>query len=77
MLNMLIAIMGDTFARVTENRELHARRTKLDLLADFAGILKSSVQVDDCFLFVITPERDKEVDSNSWEGVNIHTDRSI
>ena len=29
MLNMLIAIMGDTFERVMENREINAVKTKL------------------------------------------------
>ena len=40
MLNMVIAIMSDTFERVSEHKELNARRTKLDLLGDFAGMLK-------------------------------------
>lgn len=80
MLNMLISIMGDTFSRVTENRELHARRTKLDLLADFAGILCSDVQDEDVFMFVVTPQKDalgESADGSSFEGVNCHTDRSL
>ena len=35
MLNMLIAIMSDTFSKVTEMREVHARRTKLEILGDY------------------------------------------
>lgn len=36
MLNMLIAIMADTFERITENRAVFATMTKLSLLGDFA-----------------------------------------
>ena len=32
MLNMLIAIMGDTFERVIENKDVNATKSKLDLL---------------------------------------------
>ena len=32
MLNMLIAIMGDSFAFVSENKEKYATKTKLEIL---------------------------------------------
>ena len=35
MLNMLIAIMGDTFERITENSELNSNMTKLNIVSDF------------------------------------------
>ena len=34
MLNMLIAIMGDTFAQAMENKHVNSLRTKLDILSD-------------------------------------------
>ena len=37
MLNMLIAIMGDTFDKVTENRQTFTTRTKLSILGDYTG----------------------------------------
>ena len=43
MLNMLIAIMGDTFERTIENRELNAVKTKLELVAE----LSSNIHGDD------------------------------
>ena len=34
MLNMLIAIMGDTFERVTENKELNSIKTRLNIVSE-------------------------------------------
>lgn len=34
MLNMLIAIMGDTFGRIMENKDVNATKTKLKILSD-------------------------------------------
>ena len=39
MLNMLIAIMEDTFERVIENKEVNATKTKLSLLRNMATLL--------------------------------------
>ena len=67
MLNMLIAIMGDTFDRVTENKVVHARRTKLNLLAEYADCLARSE--DNRFtLFVIKPQEEDLNELENWEG---------
>ena len=39
ILNMLIAIMGETFSRVYENRDVNSTKMKLQLLADLAAVL--------------------------------------
>ena len=39
MLNMLIAIMGDSFNKEVENKELNRTKTKLEMLGDFSFIL--------------------------------------
>ena len=39
MFNMLIAIMGDTFERVMENKEVNATQTKLELMSDLVSSL--------------------------------------
>lgn len=36
MLNMLVAIMGDTFERIVENRELQANMTMISLVSEVA-----------------------------------------
>lgn len=46
MLNMLIAIMGDTFGRVMEQKEVNATKTKLELMSDLSTIMSNS-QVKD------------------------------
>ena len=47
MLNMLIAIMGDTYARIMENKEVNATMTKLQLLSDTSHTLKLSSKKQD------------------------------
>ena len=39
MLNMLIAIMGDTFDHNMENKDVNAIKTKLALMTDLAAVL--------------------------------------
>ena len=57
MLNMLIAIMGDTFDKITENREINATRSKLQLMSELVALLgaEDKVQCKETFLFVIRP----------------------
>ena len=70
MLNMLIAIMGDTFSRVIEDKEVNATKTKLELMADLKAIMKGSGARDDdeVFLFVAMPEDVEDEGGDSWEG---------
>ena len=74
-LNMLIAIMGDTFARIIENRDLNSTKTKLELLSDLSvNIYQSESQVSEVdekierFLFVVTPDEDEQDELSTWEG---------
>ena len=76
MLNMLIAIMGDTFERVVENRELNSIQMKLELLGDLSDNIRKidkllgrkDVDKNDRFLFVVTPDDDEQGELGSWEG---------
>ena len=75
MLNMLIAIMGDTFARTIENRELNSTKTKLELLGDLSSNIHQSETQDneseekeERFLFVVTPDDDEQDELSTWEG---------
>ena len=78
MLNMLIAIMGDTFERTIENRQLNNTRTKIELMGeqtnniiDFSCFGKKEKKGDDkekSYLFVITPDEADIDENDSWEG---------
>ena len=76
MLNMMIAIMGDTFARTIENRDLNSTKTKLELLGDLSANIhqseaRNSSEVEEKierFLFVVTTDDDEHDDLSSWEG---------
>ena len=39
MFNMLIAIMSDTFDKITENKEVNAIKSKLALMGDLADVM--------------------------------------
>lgn len=41
MLNMLIAIMGDTFGRIIEDKEVNALKTKIELMVDLSKIMNA------------------------------------
>ena len=56
VLNMLIAIMGDTFDRVIENTALAKLKLKVKVLSDFIFLLPDDSEK---FLFLATP-RTKE-----------------
>ena len=56
-LNMLIAIMGDTFDRVIDQRPTYSLKNKLMLMAAMKSLIRSR-SVDDTekvFIYVITP----------------------
>lgn len=74
MLNMLIAIMGDTFGRVMENKDVNATMKKIELLVDTAPMLQgailggSSSVEEEMVLFVVTPEFGDDEDGDQWGG---------
>ena len=67
MLNMVIAIMGDTFSKVMDNIGLHATATKLALLGELSNnIFGPEKDENALFLFVAKPDDTEE--DGSWEG---------
>ena len=54
---MLIAIMGESFARVYENRDVSATRTKLNFMHDMAGTVgkQSKEEEKDVFMYIVMP----------------------
>merc|ERR1719458_472195 len=68
MLNMLIAIMGDTFGRVMEKKEVNGTKTKLDLMRDLAAVMTNDGENEGNYLFVVTPDDEEGGDGDAWEG---------
>ena len=58
--NMLIAIMGDSFERVMENREVNATKMKLNFMNDMAGTIgqTDSTEETDVFMYIIKPDEE-------------------
>ncbi len=78
-LNMIIAIMGDTYGRVAEGYEMHSRASKISLLSDYVPIISKEKGPDcapyDGFLVVLTSVEDTG-ESNEWEG-SINTIKKV
>lgn len=83
MLNMLIAIMGDTFERIYTEKAVNALKTKIELMHDMALIMNSKAKNEEekVFLFVVQPEQDEEEDVGEWVGtfnsIKAHTQKRI
>ena len=79
-LNMLIAIMGDTFARVSEVKDQAALQEKIKILADFVIIVgRESIEEGTLsrFVFAITPKTIANDDQSNWESSVSQLKRSI
>ena len=69
MLNMLIAIMSDTFEHIIENKDLNSIKTKIEVMGELANNIHQDGEVDEeRFLFVITPDEDEQDNIETWEG---------
>ena len=67
-LNVLIAIVSDTYARITESRAQYALQQRVQLFADFTNFMRDSkIMKDNRFLYVLQAD---ELDDNStdWAG---------
>ena len=67
-LNMLIAIMGDTFSRVLDQKSQSSMRERIGILADFRLVVRA-LQLDSQFqyLLVVTPNFSQAQD-DEWNG---------
>ena len=57
-LNMLIAIMGDTFARVSEVKDQSALKANIDILADYVTVVGRESEANKNlhrYIFAISP----------------------
>ena len=74
MFNMLIAIMGDTFDKITENRDVNAIKSKLELMSELVALLgvKDLEENREIFMFIVQvlkedgDEDEDELDEDSY-----------
>ena len=75
-LNMLIAIMGDTFDRVISQKPTYSLKNKLKLMAEMKSIInimsrKKNEDEHECYIYVIQPKHNYEdlnEDNDNWQG---------
>ena len=67
-LNMIIAIMSDTYGKVNDKKELGAREMKIAILSEYADQINSAETNETRFLILVTPRDDKMADESTWEG---------
>ena len=68
---MLIAVMGDTFDRVSEVKEQSALAEKIQILADYVIIVRrESIKTNDLnkFIFAVKPKSMGSDEQGGWEG---------
>ena len=58
MFNMLIAIMGDTFERIMEFKEVNSIKSKLDLMSDLNATMRTKDRTEnkEIFFYLVHPE---------------------
>ena len=66
--NMLIAIMGDTFGKVTEIKEQSGLKEKINILADYVWIIPDESGNRSRYVYSMQPKTQTEEESNGWEG---------
>ena len=82
MLNMLIAIMGDTFERIYTEKAVNALKTKIELMKDMALIMNGRTkQEEKVFLIFVQPELEEDEETDEWVGtfnsIKAHTQKRI
>lgn len=70
MLNMLIAIMGNTFDMVIEKKGIYAMQVKLQIMSEYSNLITQVDKDTRHYLFTIKTilDEEDEQDENSWEG---------
>ena len=80
MLNALIAIMGDTFARVSEIKDQSALVEKIRILSDYVIVVRrESEERGDLsrFIYAISPKSLGQDEAGSWEGTVTQLKKAI
>ena len=67
-LNMIIAIMGDTFSKLSETRSQHKRQTQIALLAEYIDHIKDDEKEKPSQFLVVVECTAETLQNGEWEG---------
>ena len=70
MLNMVIAIMADTYDKVTEKRGSYVMQSKLETMSEYVAVVNMFMSDSESYLFIVKQDNAEEGmdDDNNWEG---------
>jgi hypothetical protein len=69
MLNLLIAIMGDTFDKVTEKKEESKLKEICEMMSDYEGIMDREKEFKHSkYIIVVKVEKARANQNSDWEG---------
>ena len=70
MLNIVIAILSDTYDKITEKRDKWVKNLKIKLLSSLIPVLpnKEKQDVVDVFMIIVKPIDDKGSGEDDWSG---------
>ena len=69
-LNMLIAIMGDSYAKVMESSERYGLQTRIDIMVNYTAMILDEDEDSQIlpYLFIVTPKSEGNDEGGGWEG---------
>ena len=70
MLNMIIAIMSDTYDKCTEKRSVYVMQSKLETMSEYVAVVNMFMSDSESYLFIVKQDNNEEGmdDDNNWEG---------
>ena len=70
IINILIAVLADSYAKVTEKRDKWAKNLKIQLLSSLIPVLpnKEKQDVEDIYMIIVKPIGDKGNGEEDWTG---------
>ena len=79
MLNMLIAIMGNTFDCVIEKKASFVMKSQLQTMSEYSDIINKYFKGSQTYMFIVKQVITEEGmdDNNCWEGGFTHLKKSI
>ena len=66
-MNTLIAILGDTYEKITEKKQMYSLTQRTKLYANYMTFIKFNPVVNQKYLYVIRPQPDDD-ENQQWEG---------